>query len=74
MIKDDNIYGFYGWKEFLTTREELLNEFDRARNKNISRPVRTSHGNAGEAIFRKWLEEFLPKRYAVTSGFIIPNT
>lgn len=29
------------------------------------------HGEAGEAWVRRWLETFLPKRYGVTSGYIV---
>lgn len=66
-------YGYFGWKEFLENRKELLDEYDRALGKNSNRPVRTSHGVAGEAIIRKWLSDFLPQKYGVTSGYIIPD-
>lgn len=71
--KDDK-YGFFGWKEILSVRNDLLREFDSAKEKNQSRRVRTSHGNAGEAEIRRWLAKFLPKKFAVTSGYIIPST
>ena len=35
--------------------------------------MQTEHGNVGEAKFRSWLSESLPKKYGVTSGFIIPD-
>lgn len=35
-----NKYGFIGWREFLTNRKEILDEFDKASEKNISRPIR----------------------------------
>ena len=77
MPTDDNSeYGFFGWKEFRRNRGDLLAEFDRAQAYNQSRPVRTEHGNAGEAVLRTWLSTFLPARYAVTSGssgYIIPD-
>lgn len=69
----DGVYGFFGWREFLSNRYEILFEFDRSKFKNQSRPVRVSHGNAAEAALREWLNDFLPKRFAVTSGFVIPN-
>lgn len=74
-MKDSNEtkYGYFGWKEFLENRKELLDEYDRALGKNSNRPVRTSHGIAGEAIIRKWLSDFLPQKYGVTSGYIIPD-
>lgn len=67
-------YGFVGWREFLSTRKEILNEIDRAKALNSSRPVQVEHGNAGEAEFRRWLSHFLPDRYGVTSGYVIPDT
>lgn len=66
-------YGYQGWQEFLTNREELIQEFQNALAKNENRPVRTSHGNAGEAAVRKFFENFLPKKYGITSGYIIPD-
>lgn len=41
--------GYFGWREFQRNRRDLLGEFDRAKEYNASRPVRTEHGNAGEA-------------------------
>lgn len=66
-------YGFVGWREFLSTRNQILSEVDRAKAMNASRPVQVEHGNAGEAAFRTWLSEFLPERYGVTSGYVIPD-
>ena len=66
-------HGMLGWKEFLENREDLLRAMDRAIGVNSSRPIKTEHGPPFEAAIRKWLTEFLPRRYAVTSGFIIPN-
>lgn len=60
-----------GWKQFLTSRKEMLDAFDRAREKARSHEVETYHGNVAESEFRKWLNSFLPKRYAVTSGYIV---
>lgn len=60
-----------GWKQFLTARDEMLDAYDRARVHSSKRTVQTGHGNVAEAEFRKWLSGFLPKRYGVTSGFIV---
>src|SRR5438445_1384967 len=60
-----------GWKQFLTSRKEMLDAFDRAREKAKSHEVETYHGKVAEAVFRKWLSDFLPKRYGVTAGYII---
>ncbi|WP_299568482.1 DUF6602 domain-containing protein [uncultured Pedobacter sp.] len=67
-----------GWKQFLMAREEMLAAYDRAREMSRKRAVQTEHGNVAEAEFRRWLTNFLPKRYGVTSGYIvsqgIPNS
>lgn len=60
-----------GWKQFLMARKEMLDAFDRAREKARSHEVETFHGKVAEAEFRKWLSSFLPKRYGVTSGYIV---
>ena len=60
-----------GWKQILTSRKEMLDSYDRAREHARSHEVETYHGNVAEAVFRKWLSDFLPKRYGVTSGYII---
>ncbi|GGI66935.1 hypothetical protein GCM10007978_00170 [Shewanella hanedai] len=67
------ITGMFGWKQFDRNRKDILAEFDRAIELIEDRPVKTEHGDALEAIVRKWLQEFLPEKYAVTSGFVIPN-
>ena len=69
----DKRYGFVGWREFHNTRKEILNEFNRAKGYSISRPVHTEHGNAGEAALCRWFSIYLPKKYGVTSGYIIPD-
>jgi len=63
----------FGWKEFHQNRRDILVEFDRAKEYNSSRPVQTEHGNAGEAELRRWLSGYLPGRFAVTSGYVIPD-
>jgi|SRR5882724_3175885 len=60
-----------GWKQFLTSRKEILDAFDRAKQKAKAHEVETFHGNVAEAELRKWLSGFLPKRYGVTSGYIV---
>lgn len=66
-------YGTIGWEEFLQTKKDILSEYDSVKEKTKNRPVKTEHGNAGEAGFRKWLTDFLPEKYGVTSGYIIPD-
>lgn len=60
-----------GWSQFLTARKEMLDSYDKARTNSRKHKVETSHGNVAEAEFRQWLSNFLPKKYAVTSGYII---
>jgi hypothetical protein len=48
-------------------------KYDAAKERAASRPVKTEHGNVGEAGLRDWLTKYLPKKFAVTSGYIIPD-
>lgn len=69
----DHIGGTSGWREFLQNRQEILNKVETSKQKNWNRPVQVAHGNVAEAAIRAWLTHFLPKKYGVTSGYIIPN-
>ncbi len=69
----ENCYGQHGWKEFFTNRKNILSEYDRLLDLTVNRPIKVSHGQGVEAFLRTWLAEFLPKKYGVTSGYIIPN-
>jgi hypothetical protein len=69
----DNCYGQHGWKEFHRNRKDILAEFDKIIEQTANRPIQVAHGQGVEAYLRKWLTEFLPKKYGVTSGYIIPN-
>jgi hypothetical protein len=60
-----------GWKQMLTSRMEILDAYDRAREQSRAHEIETYHGNVAEAACRKWLLSFLPKRFGVTSGYII---
>jgi hypothetical protein len=64
-------YPTLGWKQILSARKEILDAYDRAREQARSHEVQTFHGRVVEASCRKWLSEFLPKRYGVTSGYIV---
>lgn len=66
-------YGTFGWEEFVRQKKDILSVYDAAKESGKNRPVRTEHGSVGEGKFREWLSEFLPKKYAVTSGYIIPE-
>jgi hypothetical protein len=66
-------YGFFGWQEFNGQRRIMLNRYFEAKAKTKNKKVKTEHGVATEAIFRDFLRSFLPKRFEVTSGYIIPD-
>ena len=63
--------GTQGWKQFLTNKKEMLNKFDRAKEYAKIHEVETYHGIVAEEQFREWLTNFFPKKYSVTSGYII---
>lgn len=63
--------GTQGWEQFLTARREMLDAFDNAKKKDKAHKVPAYRGHVAEAEFRKWLTTFLPKKYGVTSGFIV---
>ena len=60
-----------GWKQFLSMRESMLSSFRLSKSQQANKPVKTQHGNHGEQLVRSWLSNFLPKKYGVTSGYII---
>lgn len=63
--------GTLGWQSFLASKDEMLYQYRAAKKYSKSHTVQTFHGKVAEAVFRKWLAKFLPKRYAVTSGYVI---
>jgi hypothetical protein len=63
--------GTQGWRQFSTSREEMLDAYERAIEHASGDEVKTDHGRVAEAELRKWLIEFLPKRFGVTSGNIL---
>ena len=60
-----------GWKQIITARKAILDAFDTAREQARAHEVETYHGRVAEAEIRKWLVQFLPKRYGVTSGYVV---
>lgn len=69
----DNCFGMHGWMEFHQNRKNIIDEYDRIYAITENRPVKTAHGIGVEAYLRKWFSEFLPKKWSVTSGYIIPT-
>jgi hypothetical protein len=63
--------GVQGWRQFLQSKRQMLAEFDVARTHGKSHEVETWHGVVAEGLFRRWLADFLPQRFGVTSGYII---
>ena len=63
--------GTQGWRQFLTARQKMLDAYDRARSQARAHEVEVFHGRVAEAQVREWLASFLPKRYGVTSGYIV---
>ncbi len=49
----------------------MLDAYDAAYEKAKKAKVKVAHGKVAEAKFREWLSNFLPRRFAVTSGYII---
>lgn len=53
--------------------KKLLSIYDDALAKNENRPIRVSHGVAGEAAIRKWLLEFLPQKMVLLQIMLLDN-
>lgn len=66
-------YGFTGWYEFSQNRDSILNKYDEAKKLSHNRAVKTEHGFVVESSIREWFDNFLPKKYAVTKGYVIPD-
>ncbi len=71
MQQNEKIIGTQGWDQFIAGKQEMLYQYELAKKYSKSHIVQTSHGNVAEAVFRKWLESFLPKKYGVSSGYIV---
>ncbi len=65
--------GAPGWRQFAARKTEMLAAYDDARLKARGHRVQTHHGNVAEGLVRTWLEGFLPRRFGVASGFIVPE-
>lgn len=65
---------FSGWAEFITEKLVMLDAFERSKIQIVNRPTQTGKGEVAEAEFRQWLRQFLPKKYNVTSGYIISQS
>lgn len=68
---DMPLTGTQGWRQFLGTKKKMLDAYDRAKEQAKAHEAEVFHGRVAEAQVRKWLAGFLPKRYGVTSGYIV---
>jgi hypothetical protein len=60
-----------GWSQFTTQKRKMVSDFRIFKEMSDNRPTETDKGKYAEALFRDWLEQFLPAKYGVTSGYII---
>ena len=60
-----------GWSQFSTQKAKMVSDFSIFKEMSDNRPTETDKGRCAEALFRDWLEQFLPAKYGVTSGYII---
>ena len=60
-----------GYNQLIINKKNLLACYDIALIRSKTHKIHTSHGNVVEAEFRKWLSNFLPKKFGITSGYII---
>jgi hypothetical protein len=68
---DEPRTGTQGWRQFLGAKKKMLDNYDLARGQARVHEVEVFHGRVAEAQVREWLAGFLPKRYGVTSGYIV---
>jgi len=60
-----------GWSQFTTQKRKMVSDFSIFKEMSENRPTETDKGRYAEALFRDLLEQFLPAKYGVTSGYII---
>lgn len=70
-IEQPTRIGTQGWVQFLSAKKEIIGRFDRAKEYAHAHEVEIYHGIVAEEEFRNWLSEFLPKKFGVTSGYIV---
>jgi hypothetical protein len=60
-----------GWPQFTIQKAKMVSDFRIFKEMSDQRPTETDKGKYAEALFRDWLEQFLPVKYGVTSGYVI---
>jgi hypothetical protein len=63
--------GTQGWRQFSGAKKKMLDAYDLAKGQARAHEVEVFHGRVAEGQVREWLGGFLPKRYGVTSGYIV---
>ncbi|UYP43925.1 hypothetical protein NEF87_000210 [Candidatus Lokiarchaeum ossiferum] len=66
-------FGPQGWKQFIQNREKILNTIDTERKAHENQQVQTDYGFLAEQKLNEWLNEFLPKRFAATKGYVVSD-
>jgi hypothetical protein len=69
--KDKKGFTMSGWSQFTTQKSKMVSDFRIFTEMSDNRPTETDKGRFAEALFRDWLEQFLPAKYGVTAGYII---
>lgn len=69
--EDKKLFIQSGWSQFITQKSKMVSDFRTFKEMSYNRPTETDKGKYAEALFRDWLEQFLPAKYGVTSGYII---
>jgi len=67
----DEQVGTIGWKQFIASKKGMIDKFDRAKEMDRAHKTSVFRGIVAESVFRAWLSQFLPKKFGVTSGYII---
>lgn len=62
-----------GVDSFFAMRKKLLSDFEIAKQQAKDDAAKVEPGNVGESVVRKWLDEFLPKRFGICKGYIITS-
>ncbi len=62
-----------GVDSFFAMKNKILSDYSIAKEQTKDDAVKVEHGNVGEETIRKWLNEFLPKRFGVCKGYIITS-
>lgn len=70
-MADRKFTGTSAWEQLIGQKKEMLDAFDAGQRKSKGHEVQTYHGLVAEAMFRKWLSDFLPHRFGVTSGYVV---